>query len=243
MMTALRGSVSTLCWSIIIFATSLSFFALFMSQILRLIYLESDEMPIDQRRELYRYFGTFTKSLFTMFELAFANWPPVSRMLGENCSEWFMMLAVIFKLSMGFAVIGVVNGIFMQETMTAAFDDQIMIRRHERSRHFHDKKMHQLFEKLDKDGSGQLDCTEVVTALKDKSVREWLASMDISFTVPESKIFALIDVDNDKSLSFEELKKGIAHIKGPARSIDLITLTREVREMRDMLRKSCEQSL
>lgn len=44
-----------------------------------------------------------------MFEITLANWPPVSRLLAENVSEWFMLFGVLHKLAIGFAVVSVVS--------------------------------------------------------------------------------------------------------------------------------------
>eukprot|EP00438_Fugacium_kawagutii_P034122 Skav214381 [mRNA] locus=scaffold4284:94835:110044:- [translate_table: standard] len=45
------------------------------------------------------------ESIFSMFEITLANWPPVSRLLAENVSEWFMLFGVLHKLAIGFAVV------------------------------------------------------------------------------------------------------------------------------------------
>ena len=44
-----------------------------------------------------------------MFEITLANWPPASRLLVENVSEWFMLFGVLHKLTIGFAVVSVVS--------------------------------------------------------------------------------------------------------------------------------------
>ena len=51
-----------------------------------------------------------------MFEITLGNWPPVARILQENVSEFYVAFSIIHKLVIGFAVIGVINGVFMQET-------------------------------------------------------------------------------------------------------------------------------
>lgn len=44
----------------------------------------------DKFELVYTYFGTFSRSLLTMFEITLANWPPVCRALTENVTEpWF----------------------------------------------------------------------------------------------------------------------------------------------------------
>merc|ERR1719498_9509 len=112
---------------------------------------------MEKRKELFRYFGTFTRSLFSMFELTLGNWVPIARVLGELVSQWFLMLSLLHKLTMGFAAIGVINGIFVQETFKVAQgDDTIMLMQKERQIRIHTKKMKQFFAAADDSGDGML---------------------------------------------------------------------------------------
>merc|ERR1711871_543940 len=107
-------------------STVLSFFALIICQCLESFYFNDPAVAIEYRQDLYIYFGTFSRSLFTMFELTFANWPPVSRLLMEQVHSSFMVITILYKLTFGFLVLGVINGVVMQETFkAAAADDNI----------------------------------------------------------------------------------------------------------------------
>merc|ERR1712060_25028 len=114
MTTALENSFTVLLWNLIIFLLALTFFALIICQSLSDMYFQDPTRPLEQRQELWIYFGTFSRSLFTMFELTFANWPPVARLLVEHVHSVFMWLMVLYKLTFGFAVVAVVNAVFMQ---------------------------------------------------------------------------------------------------------------------------------
>eukprot|EP00971_Amphidinium_carterae_P219129 4349964-Amphidinium_carterae.2 len=59
-------------------------------QILVETYLKEEDKPIEERLEVYLYFGTFSRALLSMFELTMANWPPICRLLMENVSELWM---------------------------------------------------------------------------------------------------------------------------------------------------------
>merc|ERR1719190_78887 len=97
-----------------------------------------------------------------MFELTFANWPPVSRLLAEQVHSSFMVFAVLYKLTLGFMVLGVINGVFMQETFkAAALDDNLMIRQKARASAAHRAKMIKFFEVADTDGDGTISREEV----------------------------------------------------------------------------------
>ncbi|CAL1157567.1 unnamed protein product, partial [Cladocopium goreaui] len=116
MSTAIRSSFGILGWTAALLFLIQMLFALVLNQLLYGFYfseelLKRDNEELRDRFELvYTYFGTFSRSLLTMFEITLANWPPVCRALTENVTEWFMIFFLVHKVTMGFAVIGVING-------------------------------------------------------------------------------------------------------------------------------------
>merc|ERR1712183_1080695 len=96
-----------------------------------------------------------------MFEITLADFPPVARLLSEEHSQWFMLICVMHKLTIGFAVVGVINGVILQETFkVASSDDRLMVRQLDRARDLTAKKMRSLFEALDVSNDGFLDLDE-----------------------------------------------------------------------------------
>merc|ERR1719223_1439003 len=133
------------------------------------------ETAKDGRELVFMYYGTFSRSFLTMFELTMGNWMPPCRALVENVSEWFMFFFILHKLIIGFSVLAVVNGVFMQETFkTANSDDHIMLLHRERATRIHTKKMNALFDHLDIDGDGQISLDEFKCVVDDIAVRRWL---------------------------------------------------------------------
>jgi len=159
-----------------------------------------------------------------MFELTLANWPPVTRLLAEEVSEWFMVFCLIHKLTLGFAVIGVINGVILQETFkVASTDDMIMVRQKQRASGMLKTKMKLLFETIDHSGDGHLDFDEFCIILQYPEIKLWLASMDIE-TDDIHTLFRLCDADGDGTVTADELITRIPRIKGTARSIDLLKI-------------------
>jgi len=127
--TALGSSMSILGWTCVLFLLIQMMVALLLTNLLAEYYLQDVNEPLGNRQTVYTYFGTFSRSMFSMFEITLGNWPPMSRILSEHVSEFFMFFGVLHKLTVGFAFVGVVNGVFMQETFkVAATDDGIMLR-------------------------------------------------------------------------------------------------------------------
>ena len=73
-------------------------------------YMVSDFMvdpgnDAEARFAVFRYYGTFSKTLLTMFEVLFANWAPPCRVLIDNVSEIYAMVFIVYRCFVGFAVL------------------------------------------------------------------------------------------------------------------------------------------
>jgi len=226
MTTAIKGSVKILAWALALLLLIQTTIALIIGQVLRVTYFEDASKTIEMQHEIYKYFGTCSRSLLSMFEITLANWPPICRLLSEEVSEWFMLLCVVHKLTIGFAVVGVINGVFMQETFkVASTDDIIMVRQKEKAARKHRQSMQELFNGLDNSGDGKVNLKEFRSLADFPTVKAWLASMEIR-TDDLDTMFHLMDKDGSGGITFEEMLHGMEKLKGHARSVDLFALMR-----------------
>jgi len=230
MTTAIRDMTSILFWAVSLLTVMLMTCALFLTQILQSTYFDGvssssmSDADLVKNQMMYEYFGTTSRCMLSMFELALANWAPVTRLLSEETTEWFMLICVAHKLTIGFAVIGVINGVIMQETFkVAATDDMIMVRQKKRAKATLKKKMMNLLDALDHSDDGMLDYGEFEIIASQPDVKLWLGSMDIE-TDDIRTLFRLIDQDSSGYVSADELCARIARLKGTARSIDVMAL-------------------
>jgi len=234
MTTAMKGMSRVLFWAVILLSVMLVSLALVLTQVLHASYFDEgvvpDPLQIVQRQKMYQYFGSFTRCLMSMFEITLANWPPVTRLLAEEVHEVFFMFCIMHKLTIGFAVLGVINGVILQETFkVAATDDMIMVRQKKRAGMMMKKKMMILFEALDFNNNGLLDQSEFEAIGDIPEVKTWLSSMDVE-TDDLSLLFQLIDDDNSGVVSIDELVSRIPRIKGPSRGMDMLSLTKKLKE-------------
>lgn len=80
------------------------------------------------------YFGTFSKAMVSLCEMTLASWPTPSRVLTENVSEVWIFFVLSFQLLVGFSVMKVIMGVFLQITFyVASNDDVIMMSQKERT--------------------------------------------------------------------------------------------------------------
>merc|ERR1711920_304311 len=113
------------------------------------------------------YFGTYTRSMLSMFELTLANWPIICRFLVDEIHEVLGVFCVLYKLSIGFALIGVINGVFIQESFSVATNDEfIMVRKRMRQMKQHAERITRLFQLADENGDGMLSKDELEDMLE-----------------------------------------------------------------------------
>mmetsp|Transcript_9919 Transcript_9919/g.18084 ORF Transcript_9919/g.18084 Transcript_9919/m.18084 type:complete len:594 (+) Transcript_9919:22-1803(+) len=230
MTTAIASLGKVLAWAVLLLATMLLACDLMLVQILQVTYFDkvvaSDltEDQLDKHQKIYQYFGTCTRGMLSMFEITMGNWPPIARMLSEEVSEWFTLFCLIHKLTIGFAVIGVITGVILQETFKVAqTDDVIMLRNKKQASSMLRKKMKTLFQALDQDGDGKLEEKEFESIGDYPEIECWLASLEIE-TDDLRTLFTLIDDNGNGYVTLDELIERMPRIKGTARGIDMLAM-------------------
>jgi len=236
MTTAMQGSVTVLFWSFVLLMVVQTLIAFTLNQALD-GYFKDVTKPVNEQHEVFEYFGTAGRAMFTMFELTLANWPTAARILQENVTEYYGVFAVAYKLIIGFAAVGIINAVFMQETFkVAASDDKLMMRQKERDRMLHTKKMRTLFAAADESGDGVLDQDEFREIMNSPDIRMWLAAQELPVRDPDL-LWSLLD-DGDAELTADELVTGVERLKGTAKGIDLAAF---MVEMRGFQSKVCKK--
>jgi len=231
--TSIRGSFSALFWSAVLLFLMQSLLALVLHSAVE-SYIQDESKPENLRRTVYSYFGTYSRAIFTMFEITLANWIPAGRTLTEFVSEWFVIFVLGHKLAIGFAVVVVLSGVFLQETFkVAANDDFIMMRQKKRASRSHTAKMEKLFAACDLNGNGCLEREEFISAMSDDKVNVWLRAMGLDVT-NAGAIFDLID-DGSGELTADDLIGGVSRLKGPARALDMCVFMHESDTLRTEL--------
>merc|ERR1712007_302816 len=109
-------------------------------------YMKDADNPVYVRRQIFKNFGTYSRTMITMMELTMGNFMPVCTLLIEHVDEMYGHLVLVYKMAVGFAVISVIRGVFLHETFKAASsDDELMVMQKNRAQKSHEKKMMRLF--------------------------------------------------------------------------------------------------
>ncbi|CAK0895450.1 unnamed protein product [Prorocentrum cordatum] len=225
MVTSLQGAVAVLAWSFTLLLILHMILALAVNQALHIWYF--DEGKAEEQAEVFEYFGSFTRSLLTMFEFTLANWIVPARVLMDQVHESLFIYSILHKMVLGFAIIGVVNGIFIQETFkVAAMDDAIMVRQTTRKQTAHIAKMKSLFATADTNRDCAIDRDEWLELCEDDWVNVWLKAQDFPDPL---RLFDELTHGRER-LTAQELIEGTARMKSDASPLGVVRLISEARD-------------
>merc|ERR1719188_1152553 len=156
-----------------------------------------------------------------MIEMLMGNWFSITRILMNVNELGFMLFGMAYQFAVGFAVIEVITGVFINETFKVAnLDDGIMMNEARRAQKAQTKKIDKFFREADEDGNGMLEKEEFAKVLQNNVVQEWLSAMGLDLKDVD-KMFELLDVDGDGVISAEEMVVGADALKGPAKAMDM----------------------
>ncbi|CAK9113709.1 unnamed protein product [Durusdinium trenchii] len=197
-------------------------------------YLVDPTVDIKNREAVFRYYGSFTKTLLTMFEVLFANWAPPCRVLIDNVSEWYALVFVIYRCFVGFAVLNVVNAVFVQSTMKVAqADEEFILLEKKKAEQAYRRKVNSLFRQVDTSGDGKIDAHEFKRLLKAPKLQAWLTQLEIE-TNDLWGLFKMLD-QGEGEISLKDFEDGTMRIKGLARSYDVAQLQISVQRIQQKL--------
>lgn len=94
--------------------------------------------------------------------------------------------------------------------------------------------MRGLINRADSSGEGRLDKEEFETVVNDKSTKHWLGAMELSIRDTD-RVWNLLD-DGDGCVDIDELCAGFGRFKGPAKALDLIHLTNDVKAVHQTIK-------
>eukprot|EP00439_Symbiodinium_sp_Y106_P050318 s939_g6.t1 len=217
LLKSIGASFSMLLWSMLLIGVIQCTAGMIIGYLV-MDHLERDASQSEEVRHLiFRYYGTFSYTILTMFEVIFANWPIPCRVLVDHVDEWYSIFFIIYRC-------GVVGAVFVQQTMKLAADDNdLFLQQQTRAAEAYTRKIKDVFTKLDMSGEGYIYMEEFVEILNTPTMSHFMAKLELESTDLLS-LFKLIDVDDSGQVSLEDFMTGCQRLKGPAKSVDLALL-------------------
>lgn len=226
---SIQASVGAAFWSFMLLLAMQVATGMLFNQLLRK-YIDDSSADMAARRAVFSYWGTFTRTMVTMFEITLANWSPSCRTLIDNVSEWYGLAYIIYRCMFCFAVVRVISAVFLTETQrVAAADDEIAIMKSLRARKQQLQRLHNVFSAIDVSGDGEIERSELHAVLQEPGMVQWFHTLDIDVSDVE-EVFSILD-DGDGKISAEEFINGIHKLRGSAKALDMVSLSSAVTKL------------
>lgn len=220
------ASMGAFFWSILLLFMFQVSFSLIISQLIHAPIVDATN-NLQTREWLNARYGSFFKTLYTMFEITYSGgWPSLTRRVIEDISGWYAILFLLYITVVVFAVIRVITALFIKETLACASNDaEIAMEEKRRTAEIFQHKLEMLFESMDVDADGLLSQDEVQEALNNPMVLRYLSTLELHMK-DVAFIYQLLD-DGDGMLTIKEFCHGLSRLKGVAQSHDVVLLLHE----------------
>merc|ERR1719261_230250 len=116
-------------------------------------YLQDESEDEEQRKQIYTFFGSFSRSVITLFEmtLAIGTWGRVGRVVIFSVSRWYALFFLGYLTLVSFAVIRVISAIFLKETLAASSKDADILMAQENRDPAYVQKIRAVFNDMDQE--------------------------------------------------------------------------------------------
>jgi len=215
----LMSSANMLFWSFLLL-TFVQCVAGLVISTLCLDFIADASIDVTVREEVFLLYGTFSRTFLTMFEVLFASWGPACRVLMENVSEWFSLFFLFYRCILGFAVLNIINAVFVQQTMkTASSDEEIAFKQKEKDIQSYTRKVKKLFQTMDASGDGAINLTEFSKLVQSPKLKFWMGQLELEYHDLLS-LFEFLD-NGDGEITLMEFIDGAARLRGSAKALDI----------------------
>merc|ERR1711937_376917 len=154
LVVSIACSVKALVWSILLLTIVQIIGSIGITQTCQEFVVDESE-PLETRVEVFQYFGRWTNSMLTLFQMTIApgGFVQPCRLLVYKISRLYVFFFIPYTWGVTFAIIRVITAMFLKETLAVAAQDQenaVMEREKKKKRDVEHLRV--IFEEADMDG-------------------------------------------------------------------------------------------
>jgi len=220
---SVRGSVSTVVWSMLLLFLVQSIAGLLVGQVL-MEHMNNDKVPPAERRAVYVHWGTYWRVVCTMFEITFVNAnTPGIRVLMDNIDLAWSSFFMLYRVGINFVLLSVVKAVIVKQTFKVAESNaEILIQQTLRANSKQRSKLKEVFDLMDTSHDGKVSKDEMSCFLDNPDVQMVFNTLDVRLSCSDAnRLFDLLDLDGSGYVEFDEVMEGFAKIQGAAKGIDM----------------------
>merc|ERR1712136_376141 len=237
MICAIVNSVGSLMWALVLLVSVMIMFAAIFLQGATGYIRTAD--PLDDRVAfLKEYFSSMPMALLTLFMSITGGlswWDVQHELMAMHLM--YGVFFVIYIAIMILALMNIVTGIFLADALDiAAMDKDLLMQNEQTKRQKHMESLKTVFGELDKDGSATVNRKEFAQYMELPEVAALFSvlGLDVSDAMG---FFEALDVDGS-----DEFVMGCMHLKGEAKTVDMVTLMRENKKLMKRIGSGLQRS-
>eukprot|EP00746_Dinoflagellata_sp_MGD_P150084 gnl/MRDRNA2_/MRDRNA2_82014_c0_seq1.p1 gnl/MRDRNA2_/MRDRNA2_82014_c0~~gnl/MRDRNA2_/MRDRNA2_82014_c0_seq1.p1 ORF type:complete len:628 (-),score=82.75 gnl/MRDRNA2_/MRDRNA2_82014_c0_seq1:27-1910(-) len=230
LVSAVVNSFWSLIWSVTLLAIVQIVGSIFMAQSLQ-GFLQDESADAAIRETIYMYFGNWSRSFITMFEISIwgGTWGRCGRVVIFSVSRNYAIFFVFYLIFVSFALVRVIGALFLKDTLaSAAKEDEEEMQKGNRKAEYV-ALIWDLFQSLDLNHNNTLSFSELRRVLQQETVCKKFRAVGVApAEIPA--IFTLMD-DGDDEVTFCEFLTGIMRLKNASKGVDLPTMLYENKKL------------
>mmetsp|Transcript_53000 Transcript_53000/g.152699 ORF Transcript_53000/g.152699 Transcript_53000/m.152699 type:complete len:820 (+) Transcript_53000:66-2525(+) len=191
-----------------------------------------DNVGAESSRELDEYFGTLSRSVISLFQTVTGgiDWRDVSSPLMRHISPSMGFVFALYIACTSIALMNIVTGVFVEGALQRGREDRTV---------YMINHLRELFGDLDGERCGAITWSDLEMHLDNPKLIMFFKEIDID--ISEAKgLFSLLDRDGSGAIDSDEFLGGCLRLRGPAKSLDLQLVMRELAEQTRCLRRIAE---
>jgi len=236
MFACIVQSLASFGWALaLLFAIMLMFSICFMQPIAS--HLRSGSFSPEMKRAVSTYYPSLFDTLMSLLQCITSgtDWTDVARPLGE-ISTGYKLLFVFYILFVVVGVLNVLTGLFVERACElSGLDRDLVVQSRMNREDAFLCEMKDIFEEADADGSGKISWEEFQDYLKKDEVRAYLATQQLD-AYDARQLFNILHIGDEEEVGVEEFILGLTRVKGVAKSVDVVALLQETRQVSRKLR-------
>lgn len=221
LISSIVESFRPLLWMVLLLSVISSMFGIVLTQLVTDHKTATPGLSFEETVPLELYYGTLTRSMLSLYQVISdgIHWKDLLHPLTEFCSPWIQVVFVCYIACTVLAMMNVITGIFVDSVARTAEHSRKRMLVHQ---------MQSLFLEADADNRGFINWEKFSKNLQNPQMLSYLKDIDLD-EEDATDLFRLLDVEGSGSISLEGWVSGCLTLTGPAKSLDLATVLRELR--------------
>jgi len=222
MVFSIMSSLNALFWCLVLVSLVICVFALFFLQISTdYLILDKDSIDPEEFKEFMRRFGSLDKTMQTLYLATTGgfDWEDALRLVGQagQGGTWAFLFYIVL------------TGMFVDHAMKwSQSDNQNQIAERRSQEQADAARLKKLCEAIDVAKIGRISWDDFEQYVSNESALIYLASLGLEIHDAKTFFDMLTGVSDDKYVDIDTFVKGCMRMKGPATSIDMLSMGYEV---------------